>query len=178
MKKPSNYAIFIGILFIAIGFVFLIKPEFALRTMIIIAGILALIKGVSDLFMYFRLKKGGRKADFSLLLSGIFILLLGILLLFNNYFGSVFIGVLFAIWFAFEALATLFSLRFFTVKKGFGFWFLLILSLVSLALSVLLLIRPIYSALSFTLIVGLFFLFQGIVLSVIAVKFKAWFSEK
>lgn len=178
VKKPGNFAILIGILFILIGLLFLIKPEFALRTMILVAAILALIKGITDIAVYFYLKNKGRDVRFTQLLIGILIILLGILLVFNSYFGIIFIGVIFAFWFAFESIATLSSLRFFTVKNGFSFWLLLILSLLSLVMSILLFIRPFYAALGFTIVVGLFFLFQGIVLTLISIKYKSWFIEK
>lgn len=177
MKRPSTLTLITGLLFIALGIFFLVNPAAALKTMIIVAGVLAIIKGLLDLNRFYKTQKQTTKKDYSILLSGILILILGILLLFNTTFGIVFTGVVFAIWFFIESVSTLLSLRFFKEKKGAAFYILLILGILSLAMSILMFVRPIYSALSFTMITGVYFIAQGIVIALIAVKFKSWFNE-
>lgn len=177
MKRPSTLTLLTGILFIALGIFFLVNPAAALKIMIIVAAILAVIKGLLDIYRFYRTKKHSNKNDYSVLLSGVLILLVGILLFFNTTFGIVFTGIIFAIWFFIESVTTLVSLRFFKEKKGAAFYILLVLGILSLAMSILMFMRPFYAALSFTMITGIYFIAQGIVIALIAVKFKSWFNE-
>ncbi|MBQ0140971.1 MAG: DUF308 domain-containing protein [Kurthia sp.] len=178
MKKPSTITLLTGILFIGIGLFFLINPVAALKIMILIAASLAVIKGLLDLFQFFRIKKKQHKNDYSLLISGVFILILGILLFFNTTLGALFTGIIFAIWFAIESITTLFSLRFFKEKKGAPFFILLILGILTLVMSILMFMLPFTAALSFTLITGIYLVAQGISITLISIKFKSWFSDK
>lgn len=178
MKKPSTVTLLMGLLFIILGIFFLVNPEAALRIMILLAAILAVIKGLLDLYQFFRIRKKQYKNDYSLLISGVFILIIGILLFFNTTFGILFTGIVFATWFAIESITTLLSLRFFKVKKGAAFFTLLILGIVTLCMSVLMFMLPFYAALSFTLISGIYLIAQGIVITLISIKFKSWFSDK
>lgn len=177
MKRPSTFSILTGLLFIAVGIFFLVNPVAALKMMVIVAGIVAVVKGLLDIMRFFRTKKQTNKNDYSILFSGVLILLIGILLFFNTTFGIVFTGTIFAIWFFFESLSTILSLRFFKEKKGVAFFILLILGILSLALSILMFIRPFYAAFSFTIITGVYFIAQGIVMVLIALNFRTWFKE-
>lgn len=177
MKKPSTATLLVGLLFIVLGIFFLVNPEAALKIMILVAASLAVIKGLLDLFQFMRIKKKQHKNDYSLLISGVFILVIGILLFFNTTFGIVFTGIIFATWFAIESITTLLSLRFFKVKKGAAFYILLILGILTLFMSILMFMRPFYAALSFTLITGIYLISQGIIITLISIKFKSWFSE-
>lgn len=178
MKKPSTITLLTGILFIIIGLFFLINPVTALKVMILVAASLAILKGLLDLIHFFQTKKKQHKDDYNLLISGVFILVLGILLLFNTTLGELFTGIVFAIWFAIEALTTLFSLRFFKDKKGAPFFFMLILGIITLIMSILMFMLPFEAALSFTLITGIYLIAQGISITLISIKFKSWFSDK
>lgn len=177
MKKPSTLTLVTGLLFIALGVFFLVNPEAALKIMILLAAILAVVKGLLDLYHFIRTRKLAHKNDYNLLISGIFILILGILLFFNSTFGILFTGFVFAVWFAVESITTLLSLRFFKAKKGTPFFILLTLSILALVMSILMFLRPFYAALSFTIITGIYFIAQGIVITIISIKFKTWFSE-
>lgn len=177
MKKPSTLTLVTGILFIALGVFFLVNPEAALKIMILLAAILAVVKGLLDLYHFIRTRKATHKNDYNLLISGIFILILGVLLFFNSTFGILFTGFVFAAWFAVESITTLLSLRFFKAKKGAPFYILLALSILTLVMSILMFLRPFYAALSFTIITGIYFIAQGIVITIISIKFKTWFSE-
>lgn len=176
MKKPSTITLITGILFIAVGIFFLVNPTAALKIMIIIAAILAVIKGLLDIYRFYKTRKATHKNDFSILLSGVLILLVGILLFFNSSFGIVFTGIIFAIWFAIESITTLISLKFFKEKKGGAFYTLLILGVLSLAMSILMFMRPFYAAISFTMVAGVYFIAQGILIFLISLKFKEWFN--
>ena len=178
MKKFSTFTLITGLIFIGVGIFFLFYPDNALKTVIKIAAILAIVKGIFDLLSFLRLNSQTGKKDYGLIFSGVLILVLGIILFFNTTIGTLITGILFAIWFFFESIGTLLTLRFFNQKSGFAYYLLLILTVFALIMSILMFALPFQAALSFTLITGLYFVFQGIVLAIISLKFKSWFTVK
>lgn len=178
MKKITTFTLITGTIFIAFGIFFLVKPEIALKSMVLIAAALAVIKGIFDIFNYLFSRKKSNKPETSSLIFGLFILALGILLFFNTDFGILFTGFLFALWFAIESIMTLITLKYFRVKSSPAFYIILAFTIIALALSVLMFIRPFYSAMSFTILTGAYFLIQGIVLTIISINVRSWFSFK
>ena len=72
MKKFSTFTLITGLIFIGVGIFFLFYPDNALKTVIKIAAILAIVKGIFDLLRFFRLNSQTGKKDYGLIFSGVF----------------------------------------------------------------------------------------------------------
>lgn len=166
MEKRSKFGWFllvVGILLAVLGVYTLGNPQGAVKGVVVIYGIAAIISGIVDILFYSKLEKRVGFAPSALMVSGIVDLIVGVLLLFNLGAGAWALSILFPIWFIVQCIGRLANLDTVRVMAGKGqFWFSLIANILGLVLGILLLFRPFVSMFSLGYIIGIYVLVLGI----------------
>lgn len=165
MKKLNRFTLVFALLSFVLSLFLFIKPISTLKVIVITCAVIAIIKGVFDLWRYFQIKKKTGSGPTFRLITGITIGALGLYLCIYPTGGVTIIGIIFAIWFLIEIIGNLIEIQAMRAQKP---WYLvaMIFNLLCLVVAVLLLIRPSYAAISLTLMFAFYFLFQSIALFV------------
>lgn len=112
--------------------------------------------------MYFQLKKFTGMKNTWLIVIGVIDVLIGIFLFFNVGSGIVALPILFAIWFIVDSIfALFFASKIRSYNKG-RFWSVFILSIASIILGFLLIYNPIASLVTIAMLIGTYFIINGI----------------
>lgn len=164
-ENKRNFDVFslvIGILLIFLGGYSLYRPDTTLAFISIMMGMIAIIKGIYELWF----RRGilfwlGEKSGW-LLIMGILDIILGLIFIFKIAVGASFIAVIFAVWFIFDAITQLATANFFKrLDKGY-YWVIVILSILSLIMGIMLLFNPMLSALTIVWIISIYLITIGI----------------
>ncbi|MFC6201397.1 HdeD family acid-resistance protein [Lactiplantibacillus nangangensis] len=151
-----------GIVFLIAAYFVMKQPKAALLSLVFLFAIAAIISGITTIGGYTKLRREtGLRANFALVFAVIDILV-GLLFLFHAPTGIVVLGYVFAFWFlidSIERLVVASHLRVF----GMGYYVLsLILDVLSLAIGIMLIFNPIVAAVSFNLLVSVYFAIFGV----------------
>jgi uncharacterized membrane protein HdeD (DUF308 family) len=129
MKKSTKIMLVVtGILLIVLGIVCICNPVETLFSMAWLIGFLTLLAGVSKLVFGLRtqnfLPNSGTR-----ILTGVFDVILGIFLLFNNIFVAISLPLIFAIWLIIEGIILV--VQSFDYKKADyqGWWWILLMGI-------------------------------------------------
>lgn len=163
MKKVSRFTLLLAFLSLVLAIFLFIKPISTLKLIVIICALIAIIKGITDIWRYFRLKKRTGRTQTWRLVFGIVIAALGFYLCIYPTGGLTILGFIFAVWFLIEIIGNLAEIQAMRVNKGL-YWVAMLFNVLCLIVVILLLIRPMYAAISLTLMLGFYFLFQSIAL--------------
>ncbi|KKD44880.1 HdeD family acid-resistance protein [Listeria seeligeri] len=150
-----------GIAMIVLGIWFLFHPGISLLTSTLMFGFLLLISGIFHTVSYFSDKKL-QKVSGWVLADGILSILLGFLLLFNDFAGTETIVLLFGMWVLFAGIMR--TIGAFTAKQNNvqGWGWILTIGIIGIVVGFIALFNPVVSAIGIVLIVGIFFIVQGI----------------
>ncbi|EFS04145.1 membrane protein, putative [Listeria seeligeri FSL S4-171] len=150
-----------GIAMIVLGIWFLFHPGISLLTSTLMFGFLLLISGIFNTVSYFSDKKL-QKVSGWVLADGILSILLGFLLLFNEFAGTETIVLLFGMWVLFAGIMR--TIGAFTAKQNNvqGWGWILTIGIIGIVVGFIALFNPVVSAIGIVLIVGIFFIVQGI----------------
>ncbi|MBM7698814.1 HdeD family acid-resistance protein [Kurthia huakuii] len=165
MKKVSQFTLVLAVLSLVLALFLFINPVGTLKVIVITCAIIALVKGLSDIWIYFRVKKKTGNGPTFRLITGITIAALGLYLCVYPTGGVTVIGIIFAIWFLIEVCGNLIEIQAMRANKSW-YWVAMIFNLLCLVVALLLLVRPSYAAISLTLMLAFYFLFQSIALFV------------
>ncbi|EUJ45531.1 HdeD family acid-resistance protein [Listeria riparia] len=150
-----------GIAMICLGIWFVFHPGISLLSFTFFIGILMLVVGVFQIISYFS-NRGGQKVSGWILAEGILSVLLGILLLADQLEGTVTLVLVFGMWVLFAGIMR--TIGAFAAKgenvEGWG-W-ILALGILGIILGFISLFNPIVGAIGIVLLVGTFFIVQGI----------------
>ena len=166
MKRRSLFGwleLFTGILLIALGFWAFSDPGFALTGMVFAYGIAAIVMGVADIILYIQLEKYTGFGPVISLVAGILSVMSGSMVLLYPSPGALMLTLLFPIWFIAHCISRLshgHMVRF--VAGRAAYWFSLIINSLGLALGFLMLIKPYYSLLSITFMIGVCLILLGL----------------
>lgn len=152
----------LGILFVIVGFVAFRDPAGDLMSLTIIFGIVAVIKGIYELFFRSLVKEFMGLNGTWLTVLGIIDLVIGILFLFNLYKGMMILPYLFAIWIIVDSVFNLFMLGYYKAQGTGQYWFALIISIATILIGIFLFFDPIVAALTLSFLVGVYFVWFGI----------------
>ena len=153
----------LGILLFLAGIYAMANPLTALSRIPIFYGILAVITGMVDIVFYVKLERRTGFGPVAALVSGIFSILTGILLLARPVAGSVSLAILFPIWFLAHCISELSRLPQIRWFAGRGVYFCtLVLNIIGLILGVALLFSPLLSMFALPWVTGLYLLLLGI----------------
>ena len=154
-ENKRNFDVFslvIGILLIFLGGYSLYRPDTTLAFISIMMGMIAIIKGIYELWF----RRGisfwlGEKSGW-LLVMGILDIILGLIFIFKIAVGASFI---------FDAITQLATANFFKrLDKGY-YWVIVILSILSLIMGIMLLFNPMLSALTIVWIISIYLITIG-----------------
>ncbi|KRM56465.1 HdeD family acid-resistance protein [Lacticaseibacillus sharpeae] len=151
-----------GVLFVIAGIFMFMHPQVGLVTMALLFAVVAIIRGITVLAAFSKMRQYLPRLSWIYALSGVLDLILGVLFLFNVPAGIVGITILFAVWFLIDAIGNLLTsshLR----RMGTG-WFVLslILDIATILVAILLIMQPVVAAISFATIVAIYLILFGI----------------
>lgn len=152
----------VGVLFIITSLIAFRNPVGNLAGITVFFGMIAIIKGLFDVFFRNKVKKITGMPGTSLLIIGIFDILLGFLLLFNLTTSIMALPFVFATWFLVDSIGGLFSLEQARALSTTNYWLQLIVSILGILISISLLFDPITSALTLSFLVGFYLMWIGI----------------
>ncbi len=135
-----------GILLIALGVFTIARPESMLTGAVVIYGLIAIILGIEDLLIYFKVSSFTGFGPVLSLISGIMSVMCGFMLLANPSIGKWALTVLFPIWFIAHCISGLTRsnlLRF--VGSRFYYGFSMTLNILGLILGFMMLFSPVMS---------------------------------
>ncbi|WP_439443958.1 HdeD family acid-resistance protein [Listeria aquatica] len=149
-----------GIAMIIMGFWVMFNPVASLLTLNVVIGLLLLISGIFHIISYFT--ESERHLSGWILADGILSTLLGILMLANQFAGAASLILVFAMWVLFAGIVR--TIGAFTLKQagGSSWGFVLFIGIVGIILGFIALFNPVVSALGIVLLMGFFFILEGI----------------
>ena len=133
-------------------------------------GIMAVIMGITDIFLYIRIERYTGFGPVISLISGTLSVMAGLMLLVYPTAGEFVLTILFPIWFLAHCISKLSNLNSIRMFSGdFTYYFTLILNVIGLILGMLMLINPWISLLSIRYIVSFYLILLGIDCVILAV---------
>lgn len=162
MKKSTTILWFVAsILMIAAGIVcFALPVDTSIRVFSYIVGALVLCMGIVELVMFFT--SVGIVGGGMVLADGIITTLLGIFFLANVNVVEAILPIVFAMWFIYEGISELVLAIQAGKFKVPNWWVLLIFAIIEIIFGFVALFDPISSAISLTVLVGIFLFVRGL----------------
>lgn len=155
MKKSTKiWLIISGILLVILGILCICKPAAALFTTAWLIGCFTLAAGMAKLVFTFETEAFLPNSG-SRMLSGVLLVILGLIFLFNNFFVTLSLPIIFAMWVLIDGV--IIAIESFDFKKvGFpSWWVLLLLGIAGAVLGVLGLKNPDVSAATLSTLIGI-----------------------
>ena len=162
MSKSSKIWLAIaGVLLIALGVFCLCRPAATLFSAAWLIGVLTLITGIARMVFTFKTQAFMPNSG-TRMLSGLLLVILGIIFLCNKVFVTFSLPVIFAMWVVIEGV--MIAVQSFDYKKsGFKFWWVLLLSgIAGAVLGVVGLRNPDASAKSLSVLIGIGIILLGV----------------
>ena len=152
-----------GILAILLGIASIIRPEAMLTSVVIIYGIVAIFMGIADIFLYIELEHYTGFGSVISLISGIFSVMTGFMLLVYPNAGKWALAILFPIWFMAHCIGRLTHLGYtYKIFHRSAYYLTLLTNIAGIILSFIMLLMPGLTFVSFGLVVGTALLLLGI----------------
>lgn len=163
MKSKKNFtlSLVMSIIFIVIGLFLFIRPDTTIVTISYILGGFLLILGVISIIKYFRNDYGINPFDFDLV-YGVLVILAGLFLIFSPKALATIFPVILGIWIIINAVT---KFQYFLILKALGkedWKYTLIISILTLAWGVVLLINPLKTVLVVTQVIGVFIIIYAV----------------
>lgn len=161
-KRFDWFSLIVGVLFLIAGFASINHPDKTLHFLAIVAGISFIFRGVYELWFHQRVNRIFNEKSGWLIFSAILDIILGVIFVFQPNFGVIFIAILFAIWFIIDSIFELMTAKFIKAFHRGYYWFIVILSIISLILGVILLFSPLLSAMTVVWLISAFLIIFGV----------------
>lgn len=161
-RKTDWGSLILGILFILTALLSFRDPLGDLVSLVILFAVLAILKGIFELFFRNKLKELTGIKAYVPIITALANSAIGIYLLFNLTIGVTLLPYVFAIWFVVDSILSLFTLDLAKKVSTGYFWFSLILTILGIFLGFMLLVNPLSSALTLSFLVGTYFMLFGI----------------
>ena len=161
MKNSTKvWLAIIGILLIALGVYCLCKPASTLFSTAILIGILTLVTGIAKIVFTFKTQAFMPNSG-TRMLSGLFLVILGIIFLVQKVFLTISLPVVFTLWVLVEGV--IIAVQSFDYKKsGFKYWWVIfVLGIVGAISGVLGLRDPNVSAITLSILIGIGIIILG-----------------
>lgn len=144
----------LSIAYIVIGMMLLVMPQTSLLWICYAFGAVVLITGIVCLVQYARIRGTGFTAPF-MLVGGVITACIGVFTLVRPQVVASFLPVVFGIFIVVDGLSRIGTAIDLAKRKGQKWWLLLLLSLVSVALGVVLVLHPFDAAIGVTMLCGI-----------------------
>lgn len=166
MRRRSGYGWFeliIGIMLVVLGIFTFIRPGSTLTGIVILYGLVAVITGISDLIFYVRTERYTGFGPAVSLISGIFSIMAGVMLLVYPGAGRWVMVLLLPIWFIAHCVSRLSHLNFIRMTAGeIYYWFALIVNIIGIILGIMMIARPMLSLFSAGFLIGTYLILLGV----------------
>lgn len=174
MRNRSGFGwleFIIGIILILLGVYTLFNPERTITGMVAIYGVLAVIMGIADIVLYVQVERYTGFGPIVSLVSGILSTITGFMLLVYPGAGVLALSILFPIWFIAHCISRLCHSGHIRIVAGNGiYYFTLILNIIGLIVGFLMILRPFFTILTASWLIGFYLILLGIESIVIAVS--------
>lgn len=160
LRYVKSGMMLLSIAYIVIGMMLLIMPQTSLLWICYAFGVVVLITGIVCLIQYARIRGTGLTAPF-MLVGGVITAGLGIFTLAKPQVVASFLPVVFGIFIVVDGLSRIGSAIDLAKRKGQKWWVLLLLSIVSVALGILLVLHPFGAAVSVVMVCGILLIVEG-----------------
>ena len=160
LRYTKSGMMLLSIAYIIIGMMLLIMPQTSLLWICYAFGAVVLVTGIVCLIQYARIRGTGFTAPF-MLVGGVITAGLGIFTLAKPQVVASFLPVVFGIFILVDGLSRVGTAIDLAKRKGQKWWMLLLLSVVSVALGVLLVLHPFDAAVSVVMVCGILLIVEG-----------------
>lgn len=160
LRYVKSGMMLLSIAYIVIGMMLLIMPQTSLLWIYYAFGAVVLITGIVCLIQYARIRGTGFTAPF-MLVGGVITAGLGIFTLAKPQVVASFLPIVFGIFIVVDGLSRIGSAIDLAKRKGQKWWVLLLLSIVSVALGILLVLHPFGAAVSVVMVCGILLIVEG-----------------
>ena len=160
LRYVKSGMMLLSIAYIVIGMMLLIMPQTSLLWICYAFGAVVLITGIVCLIQYARIRGTGFTAPF-MLVGGVITAGLGIFTLAKPQVVASFLPIVFGIFIVVDGLSRISSAIDLAKRKGQKWWVLLLLSIVSVALGILLVLHPFGAAVSVVMVCGILLIVEG-----------------
>ena len=160
LRYVKSGMMLLSITYIVIGMMLLIMPQTSLLWICYAFGAVVLITGIVCLIQYARIRGTGFTAPF-MLVGGVITAGLGIFTLAKPQVVASFLPIVFGIFIVVDGLSRIGSAIDLAKRKGQKWWVLLLLSIVSVALGILLVLHPFGAAVSVVMVCGILLIVEG-----------------
>ena len=160
LRYVKSGMMLLSIAYIVIGMMLLIMPQTSLLWICYAFGAVVLITGIVCLIQYARIRGTGFTAPF-MLVGGVITVGLGIFTLAKPQVVASFLPIVFGIFIVVDGLSRIGSAIDLAKRKGQKWWVLLLLSIVSVALGILLVLHPFGAAVSVVMVCGILLIVEG-----------------
>lgn len=174
MRKRSAFGwleLIIGIIMVFLGGFIFVRPETALTGIVILYGIIAVVMGITDIMFYVKMERYTGFGPAVSLISGIFSVMAGIMLLVYPSAGKWILVLLLPIWFIAHCISRLSHLSIIRIMAGsFFYYFTLIMNIIGIIVGCMMIINPVISLFTAGFLIGIYFILSGIDSIVMAVS--------
>ena len=160
LRYVKSGMMLLSIAYTVIGMMLLIMPQTSLLWICYAFGAVVLITGIVCLIQYARIRGTGFTAPF-MLVGGVITAGLGIFTLAKPQVVASFLPIVFGIFIVVDGLSRIGSAIDLAKRKGQKWWVLLLLSIVSVALGILLVLHPFGAAVSVVMVCGILLIVEG-----------------
>ena len=160
LRYVKSGMMLLSIAYIVIGMMLLIMPQTSLLWICYAFGAVVLLTGIVCLIQYARIRGTGFTAPF-MLVGGVITAGLGIFTLAKPQVVASFLPIVFGIFIVVDGLSRIGSAIDLAKRKGQKWWVLLLLSIVSVALGILLVLHPFGAAVSVVMVCGILLIAEG-----------------
>ncbi len=164
MKRRVNWAeLIIGILLVVFGIYTLINPGRTLKWIVILYGVIAVLTGVSDILFYVKAERYTGFGPVVSLISGIFSIMAGVMLLVYPNAGKWVMIMLIPIWFiahCVSRVAHLSTVRY-VINRSY-YHFSLVMNIIGIVLGCMMIIWPSILLFSAGFLIGIYMIIQGV----------------
>ena len=160
LRYVKSGMMLLSIAYIVIGMMLLIMPQTSLLWICYPFGAVVLLTGIVCLIQYARIRGTGFTAPF-MLVGGVITAGLGIFTLAKPQVVASFLPIVFGIFIVVDGLSRIGSAIDLAKRKGQKWWVLLLLSIVSVALGILLVLHPFGAAVSVVMVCGILLIVEG-----------------
>ncbi len=162
VKKYERRSILSAAIMIFIGILLMVKPETMLSSIMTILGVCLLIDGAYSVILYIAMEKD-QKLYSNALVEGMVEIIAALVVLINAHLiAAILVGIA-AVWIIIKSIIKIqFSISIKSVDEKSWVW-VLISGVLTLALGVYMLVQPLTTVFSVTVIAGLFLLITGVI---------------
>lgn len=160
LRYVKSGMMLLSIAYIVIGMMLLIMPQTSLLWICYAFGAVVLITGIACLIQYARIRGTGFTAPF-MLVGGVITAGLGVFTLAKPQVVASFLPIVFGIFIVVDGLSRIGSAIDLAKRKGQKWWVLLLLSIISVALGILLVLHPFGAAVSVVMVCGILLIVEG-----------------